>query len=90
MLFDPEIRRLPVIPRLYAKAPKDYPIRSRKTRGRQFNDELHRVGATWVNSLYDHIITFRHKGTARGHGRAFIAPKKRGKKQSGQSFKGNR
>ena len=62
VLFAPEIARLPVIPDLYAKAPKDYPNPfKRKLGGVEFNDGLSSGRRDVVNSLYDHIITFRHK-----------------------------
>ncbi|HXV47399.1 MAG TPA: extracellular solute-binding protein [Candidatus Binatia bacterium] len=62
VLFAPEIARLPVIPELYAKAPKDYPNPfKRKLGGVEFNDTLSSGRRDIVNSLYDHIITFRHK-----------------------------
>ena len=61
VLFAPEIARLPVIPDLYAQAPKDYPHPFKKTMGGvEFNDELSSGRRDVVNSLYDHIITFRH------------------------------
>jgi len=61
VLFAPEIARLPVIPDLYAKAPKDYPDPFKKKMGGvDFNDELSSARRDVVNSLYDHIITFRH------------------------------
>ncbi|MBM2805250.1 MAG: transporter substrate-binding protein [Deltaproteobacteria bacterium] len=61
VLFAPEIARLPVIPELYAKAPKDYPNPfKKKLGGVEFNDELSSSRRDVVNSLYDHIITFRH------------------------------
>jgi len=61
VLFAPEIARLPVIPDLYAKAPKDYPNPFKKKMGGvEFNDELSSRRRDVVNSLYDHIITFRH------------------------------
>ena len=61
VLFAPEIARLPVIPDLYAKAPKDYPNPFKKKMGGvEFNDALSSARRDVVNSLYDHIITFRH------------------------------
>jgi phosphoglycerate transport regulatory protein PgtC len=61
ILFAPEIARLPVIPDLYAKAPKDYPNPfKKKLGGVEFNDELSSGRRDVVNSLYDHVITFRH------------------------------
>ncbi len=62
VLFAPEIARLPVIPDLYAKAPKDYPNPFKKRMGGvDFKDELSSSRRDVVNSLYDHIITYRHK-----------------------------
>jgi ABC-type Fe3+ transport system substrate-binding protein len=62
VLFTPEIARLPVIPDLYAKAPKDYPNPFKKKMGGvNFNDQLSSARRDVVNSLFDHIITFRHK-----------------------------
>ncbi|MBI4525230.1 MAG: extracellular solute-binding protein [Deltaproteobacteria bacterium] len=62
VLFSPEIGRLPVIPELYAKGPKDYPNPfTMKLGGVDFDDKLSSGRRDVVNSLYDHIITFRHK-----------------------------
>ncbi|HET8563933.1 MAG TPA: extracellular solute-binding protein, partial [Candidatus Binatia bacterium] len=62
VLFAPEIARLPVIPDLYAKAPKDYPNPFKtKLGGVNFNDALSSGRRDVVNSLFDHIITFRHR-----------------------------
>ena len=61
VLFAPEIARLPVIPELYAKAPKDYPNPfKKKLGGVEFKDELSSGRRDVVNSLFDHVITFRH------------------------------
>lgn len=62
VLFSPEIARLPVLPELYAKGPKDYPNPfKQKLGGLDFNDTLSSGRRDVVNSLYDHIITFRHR-----------------------------
>jgi phosphoglycerate transport regulatory protein PgtC len=62
VLFSPEIGRLPVVPDLYAKGPKDYPNPfKQKLGGVDFNDKLSSARRDVVNSLYDHIITFRHR-----------------------------
>jgi ABC-type Fe3+ transport system substrate-binding protein len=62
VLFSPEIGRLPVVPDLYAKGPKDYPNPfKQKLGGLEFNDRLSSGRRDVVNSLYDHIITFRHR-----------------------------
>ncbi|MBI5167796.1 MAG: extracellular solute-binding protein [candidate division NC10 bacterium] len=61
VLFSPDIGRLPVIPDLYAKGPKDYPNPFvMKLGGITFNEKLSSDRRLIVNSLYDHIITFRH------------------------------
>jgi len=61
LLFSKEIARLPVIPDLYAKAPAGYPNPFKmKMGGVDFNDKLSSSRRNVVNSLYDHIITFRH------------------------------
>jgi spermidine/putrescine-binding protein len=62
LLFSPEIARLPVVPDLYAKGPKSYPNPFKmKLGGVDFNDKLSSGRRDVVNSLYDHIITFRHR-----------------------------
>jgi phosphoglycerate transport regulatory protein PgtC len=62
VLFSPEIGRLPVLPELYAKGPKDYPNPfKQKLGGLDFNDRISSGRRDVVNSLYDHIITFRHR-----------------------------
>lgn len=60
-LFSPEIGRLPVVPALYAKAPKGYPNPfTMKLGGVDFDDKLSSSRRNIVNSLFDHLITFRH------------------------------
>jgi ABC-type Fe3+ transport system substrate-binding protein len=60
-LFAPEIGRLPVIPALYVKAPKGYPNPfAMKLGGVDFDDKLSSGRRNIVNSLFDHVITFRH------------------------------
>ena len=62
VLFSPEIARLPVIPDLYAKGPKNYPNPFKmKVGGVDFDNKLSSGRRDVVNSLYDHIITFRHR-----------------------------
>ena len=61
LLFRPKIGRLPVVPDLYAKGPKDYPNPFQmKLGGVDFNNRLSSGRREIVNSLYDHLITFRH------------------------------
>ncbi len=60
-LFSPEIGRLPVVPALYARAPKGYPNPfTMKLGGVDFDDKLSSSRRNVVNSLFDHLITFRH------------------------------
>ncbi len=61
VLFSPDIARLPVLPDLYAKAPKNYPNPfTTKLGGVDFNDALSSARRDVVISLFDHVITFRH------------------------------
>lgn len=61
LLFSKEIGRLPVVPELYAKAPAGYPNPFKmKLGGVEFNNKLSSGRRNVVNSLYDHLITFRH------------------------------
>ncbi len=61
LLFSKEIARLPVIPALYDKAPAGYPNPFKmKLGGVEFNDKLSSGRRNVVNSLFDHVITFRH------------------------------
>jgi ABC-type Fe3+ transport system substrate-binding protein len=61
LLFSKEIARLPVVPDLYAKAPAGYPNPFKmKLGGVDFNNKLSSGRRNVVNSLYDHLITFRH------------------------------
>jgi ABC-type Fe3+ transport system substrate-binding protein len=61
VLFSPDIARLPVIPDLYAKGPKNYPNPfTMKVGGVEFDNKLSSGRRDVVNSLYDHVITFRH------------------------------
>jgi ABC-type Fe3+ transport system substrate-binding protein len=60
-LFAPEIGRLPVVPALYARAPKGYPNPfAMKLGGVDFDDKLSSSRRNVVNSLFDHAVTFRH------------------------------
>ena len=61
LLFSKEIARLPVVPDLYAKAPAGYPNPFKmKLGGVDFNNTLSSGRRNVVNSLYDHLIMFRH------------------------------
>src|SRR5574341_311037 len=61
LLFSKEIARLPVIPDLYARAPAGYPNPFKmELGGVDFNNKLSSGRRNVVNSMYDHLITFRH------------------------------
>ena len=63
LLLDPKISRLPVLPATYAKAPKGYPnpfdgsIQAKV----KFDSNLSKARYYLVSSLFDQVITFRHK-----------------------------
>ena len=60
-LFGPGIGRLSVVPALCAKAPKGYPNPfATKLGGVDFVHKLSSGRRNIVNSLFDHVITFRH------------------------------
>ncbi len=74
LLFSPEIGRLPVVPDLYAKAPPSYPnLFTMKLGGVAFNDKLSSSRRNVLNSLYDHLITFRHAELRAAWGAIFAA-----------------
>jgi len=61
LLFSPEIGRLPVMPDLYVKGPKNYPNPfAMKLGGVSFDSKLSSARRNVVNALYDQVITFRH------------------------------
>ena len=62
LLFDPGISRLPVIPELYAKAPKGFPnpFKMEMSQG-EFDIDLSQRRYGLINSLFDQVITFRLK-----------------------------
>ena len=63
LLLDPKIRRLPVLPAVYSKAPKDYPnpfggkIKAKVN----FDSEVSEARYYVVSAIFDQMITFRHK-----------------------------
>jgi len=64
ILLDPKIRRLPVRPDVYAKAPADYPNPfTDKTLGARvkFDADVSETRYELINSLYDRLVTFRLK-----------------------------
>ena len=63
LLLDPKISRLPVLPAVYAKAPKDFPNPySGKIKAKvNFDSELSEARYYLVSAIFDQTITFRHK-----------------------------
>ncbi len=61
LLFMPEIGRLPVVPALYAKAPRGYPNPFQLKLGAvKFDAKLSTSRVNVVNALFDQLVTFRH------------------------------
>ena len=63
LLLDPKISRLPVLPDIYRKAPKDYPnpFTGRIKAKVNFDSELSESRYYLVSALFDQTVTFRHK-----------------------------
>jgi ABC-type Fe3+ transport system substrate-binding protein len=64
ILFEPAIRRLPVLPAAYKDAPKGFPnpfIGGTLVPGINFSSDLSRQRYHLVNALFDKMITFRIK-----------------------------
>ena len=64
ILLDPKIRRLPVNPETYAKAPKDFPNPFKDSSigaAVKFDVNLSKKRYNVVNSLYDVMVTYRLK-----------------------------
>ena len=60
LLFSQDVARLPVVPALYAKAPKNYPNPFQlKLGGVKFDAQLSSSRVNLVNALFDQFITFR-------------------------------
>ncbi len=63
LLLDPKISRLPVLPAVYAKAPKDFPNPyAGKIKAKvNFDSDLSEARYYLVSAIFDQAITFRHK-----------------------------
>ena len=63
ILFDPEIARLPVMPKIYSKAPKGYPnpFQNKDNDTIYFNCNLSQQRYHLVNTMFDCLITYRSK-----------------------------
>lgn len=60
LLFSQDVARLPVVPALYAKAPKNYPNPFQlKLGGVKFDAKLSSSRVNLVNALFDQLVTFR-------------------------------
>lgn len=62
LLFEPELRRLPVVPSAYANAPAGYPNPFKDASFQEavnFDSHVSRLRYHLVNSLFDTLITFR-------------------------------
>lgn len=86
LLLDKKISRLPVLPSMYAKAPAGYPnpfsgtIRAKVN----FDSDLSESRYYVVSSMFDQIITFRHKELAAATKAIHDAEKRLGGKASPQ------
>ena len=86
LLFDKKISRLPVMPSLYVKAPAGYPnpftgtIKAKVN----FDSDLSEARYYVVSSLFDQIITFRHKELAAATKAIHDAEKRLGGKTNAQ------
>lgn len=62
LLFNPQISRLPVIPELYAQAPKGFPNPFKmEVSDAKFDIDLSQKRYGLMNSLFDQVVTFRLK-----------------------------
>jgi ABC-type glycerol-3-phosphate transport system substrate-binding protein len=61
LLFNPQISRLPVIPELYAQAPKGFPNPFKMEVSAKFDIDLSQKRYGLMNSLFDQVVTFRLK-----------------------------
>lgn len=63
LLLNPGIRRLPVLPSAYEKAPADYPnpFKNPAMGSVKFDVMLSKTRYSVVNALFDAIVTFRHE-----------------------------
>ena len=86
LLLDKKISRLPVLPSMYAKAPAGYPnpfsgnIKAKVN----FDSELSESRYYVVSSMFDQIITFRHKELVAATKAIHDAEKRLGGKASAQ------
>jgi ABC-type Fe3+ transport system substrate-binding protein len=86
LLLDPKISRLPVLKETYAKAPKGYPnpFDGSITAKVKFDSDLSQNRYYVVSSLFDQVITFRHKELAAATQAIHEAQKRLGTRASPQ------
>ena len=84
LLFTKDVARLPVVPALYAKAPKGYPNPFQlKLGGVKFDAKLSSSRVNLVNALFDQLVTFRHAELKSAWNAIYQAQAAIGKAQSG-------
>ena len=86
LLLDPKISRLPVLPATYAKAPAGYPnpFGGKIQAKVNFDSNLSESRYYVVSSLFDQVITFRHKELAAATQAIHEAQKRLGTRASPQ------
>ena len=86
LLLDPKISRLPVLPSIYAKAPAGYPnpFGGKIQAKVNFDSNLSEARYYVVLSLFDQMITFRHKELVAAMKEIHEADKRLGGKSSAQ------
>jgi len=86
LLLDPKISRLPVLPSIYAKAPAGYPNPFGGTIQAKVNFDSNLSESRYyvVVSLFDQLVTFRHKELAGAMKEIIEAEKRLGGKNSAQ------
>ncbi len=86
LLLDPKISRLPVLPSIYAKAPAGYPNPFGGTIQAKVNFDSNLSESRYyvVVSLFDQLVTFRHKELAAAMKAIIDAEKRLGGKKSAQ------
>jgi phosphoglycerate transport regulatory protein PgtC len=86
LLLDPKISRLPVLPSTYTKAPAGYPNPFGGTIQAKVNFDSNLSESRYyvVSSLFDQVITFRHKELQAATKAIYDAHKRLGSKASAQ------
>jgi spermidine/putrescine-binding protein len=88
ILLDPKIRRLPVNPKTYAKAPKDFPNPFKNSSigaAVKFDVTLSKNRYNLINSLFDVMITYRMDDLRAAMAAVYEAEKKLGNKNNAKA-----